>query len=151
MVLCFLFERKRLQENIGQFMMLNKRRRWFHSSHVKLPLVNMSASWFLKSTCLIWFLGSKLILVNNQSNATLWVLGTCLIVGLLPFMIILITASLSSKMCNWDSPWQELAFVTTWSKLDSSSTSRFLFLLGSGVQQVFLRFLSWWLCILHGM
>ena len=29
--------------------------------------------------------GSKLILSNNQSRATLWVLETCLIVGLLPF------------------------------------------------------------------
>ena len=43
------------------------------------------------------FWGSKLILSNNQSRATFWVLETCLIVGLLPFMIILITASLSSK------------------------------------------------------
>ena len=42
-------------------------------------------------------LGSKLILSNNQSRATLWVLETCVNVGLLPFMIILITASLSSK------------------------------------------------------
>ena len=45
-------------------------------------------------------LGSKLILSNNQSRATLWVLETCLIVGLLPFMIILITASLSSNTYN---------------------------------------------------
>ena len=43
------------------------------------------------------FLGSKLTESNNQSNATLWVLDTCLIVGLVPFVIILITASLSSK------------------------------------------------------
>ena len=42
--------------------------------------------------------GSKLILSNNQANATLWVLDTCLIVGLLLLIIILITASLSSKM-----------------------------------------------------
>ena len=39
----------------------------------------------LVSMYLIWILGSKLILSNNQSRATLWVLGTCLIVGLLPF------------------------------------------------------------------
>ena len=38
-----------------------QRRRWFHSSRVKLPLVYMSASWFLVSTYLIWSLGSKLI------------------------------------------------------------------------------------------
>ena len=58
----------------------------------------MSASWFLVSTYLIWILGSKLILSNNQSRATLWVLDTCLIVGLLPLIIILITASLSSNV-----------------------------------------------------
>ena len=46
---------------------------------------------------LIWILGSTLILSNNQSRETLWVLDTCLIVGLLPFIIILITASLSQK------------------------------------------------------
>ena len=45
----------------------------------------MSASWFLVSTYLIWIIGSKLILLNNLSSATLWVLDTCLIVGLLPF------------------------------------------------------------------
>ena len=36
----------------------------------------------------------------KQPRATLWVLDTCLIVGLLPLMIILITASLSSKKCG---------------------------------------------------
>ena len=47
---------------------------------------------------------SKLILSNGQSSATLWVRDTCLIVGLLPLMIILITASLSSeKMHSWAS------------------------------------------------
>ena len=50
---------------------------------------------------LIWILESRLIRSNNQSSATLWVLETCLIVGLLPLLIILITASLSSKMYNW--------------------------------------------------
>ena len=90
-----------------------KRRRWSHSSRVKLPLVDMSASWFLVSTCLIWILGSKLVLSKNQSIATLWILDTCLIVGLLPLMIILITALLSSKMYNWDSLWEEFAFVVT--------------------------------------
>ena len=42
--------------------------------------------------------GTKLILSNNQSNSTLWVLD--IIIGLLPLMIILITASSSSKMYN---------------------------------------------------
>ena len=42
---------------------------------------------------LIWILESRLIRSNNQSSATLWVLETCLTVGLLPLIIILITAS----------------------------------------------------------
>ena len=84
-------------------MMLNKRRRWLHSSRVKLPLANMSASRFLVSTCLIWIWWSKWILSNNQKSAAVWVLDTCLIDGLLPFMTILITASSSSKMYNWAS------------------------------------------------
>ena len=53
---------------------------------------------YLWSTCPqvdSWRLGSKLVVSNNQSNATLWVLDTCLIVVLLAFMIILITTSLS--------------------------------------------------------
>ena len=54
----------------------------------------------LVSTHLTWILGSRLILSNNQSRATLWVLDTCLIVGLRPLMIIIITASLSSEMCS---------------------------------------------------
>ena len=85
----------------------------------------MSASWFLVSTYLIWVLESKLILSNNQSSATLWVLDTCLIVGLLPLIIILMTASLSSKMYNWDSLWDEGAFPGTHFNCDNRSTSRF--------------------------
>ena len=46
---------------------------------------------------------------NNQSRRTLWVLETCLIVGLLlSFIIILITASLSSNTYNkasWRADW----------------------------------------------
>ena len=45
----------------------------------------MSASWCLVSMYLIWILELKLILSNNQSRATLWVLDTCLIAGLRPF------------------------------------------------------------------
>ena len=40
---------------------------------------------FWVSTYLNWILGSKLIRSNNLSRATLWVLETCIIVGLLPF------------------------------------------------------------------
>ena len=68
----------------------------------------MSASWFLVSMYLIWILMSRLIRSNNQSSATLCVLETCFIVGLLPLMIILITASLSSNTYNkasWREDW----------------------------------------------
>ena len=49
------------------------------------PLANLSAIWFLVSTYLISIAESNLILSNHQSSATLWVLDTCLIVGLVPF------------------------------------------------------------------
>ena len=68
----------------------------------------MSASWFLVSMYLIWILESKLIRSNDQSSATLWVLETYLIVGLLPFKVIFITASLSSNTYNkasWCENW----------------------------------------------
>ena len=60
------------------------------------------------------FFKSRLVLLNKQSKATRWVLETCLIVGLGPFIIILITAWLSSKTYNialepecvpLDGPW----------------------------------------------
>ena len=86
---------------------------------------------FLLSVCLrvvfscqcIWFgfLVSKLILSNNQSRATLWVLKTCLIVGLLPFMIILITASLYSNTYNKAFWREELTFEEIKSTLSRSS------------------------------
>ena len=70
-----------------------------------IPLITCEISF--QSTCLrvgVWcqcngflILGSKFILSNNQSRATLSVRETCLIVGLRPLIQILITASLSSK------------------------------------------------------
>ena len=42
----------------------------------------------------------KIIPVKQPIQATLWVLDTCLIVGLRPLIIILITASSSSKTYN---------------------------------------------------
>ena len=66
-------------------------------------------------------LGVKLILSNNHSRATLWVLETCLIVGLLPFMVILITASLSSKIYNKASLREESTFEEIKSTLPKSS------------------------------
>ena len=61
-----------------------------------VPLITreMSAIWCLVSMYLIWIWGSKLIRTNSQSRATLRVLDTCLIVGLLPLIIILITSEL---------------------------------------------------------
>ena len=64
--------------------------------------------------------GSKLILSNNQSRATLWVLETCLIVGHLPFVIILITASLSSNTYDKASWWEEAMFEGIISTLSKS-------------------------------
>ena len=37
----------------------------------EIPLVKMSASWFLVSMYLIWILESRLIRSNNQSSAAL--------------------------------------------------------------------------------
>ena len=76
-----------------------------------------------QSTYLVWILLSKLILSNNQSNETLCVLDTCLIAGFFPWLSFLITASLCSKMYNWDSPWQECAFEVTYSSVTNSSIS----------------------------
>ena len=72
----------------------------------------------------------------TKPRATLCVLETCLIVGLLSLMIILITASLSSRMYNWDSLWEECAFVVTWSTCDTWSTSRFPFCFGLEVRSL---------------
>ena len=106
--------------------MLNKKRRRFHSSRVKLPFANMSASWCLVSTYLIWVLGPSWFFQKNPSSATLWVRDTSLVVGLLPFMmIILITASLRSEVYHWASKRGVFAFVITWSALNISRSFRF--------------------------
>ena len=93
----------------------DKRRRWFHSPRVKQPFVIISSSWFLVSTHLIWISGSKLMMSNIQSSATLWVRDTCLIVGLRLVISILmifggffgwvsILQIIVSKMnCGWES------------------------------------------------
>ena len=147
MALRFLFERKKwLHESIERLMIFNKRRRWSFSSRVKLLWVTMSASWLLVSAFLIWILEFNLILTFGVSIFDLdlgiqfdsvkqtikrnWVLDTCLTVGLLPLMIILITVLVSSNMYNWDPPWEECAFIVTWSTCDNWSTSRFSMCLG---------------------
>ena len=103
-----------------KLLMLNKHKRWRYSSRVKFPLVNMSASFFLVSMYLILILGSKLILSNNQT------LDTCLIVGLL-LMIILITASLSSKIFNKVSLREDCMFEEIKSTLSRSSIFPWIF------------------------
>ena len=52
---------------------------------------------------------SKLIRSNNQSRATLWVLETCLIVGVLPFIIILTTAFVVAKRYTTKLPYEKKA------------------------------------------
>ena len=89
-----------------------------------ISLSQYVASWFLVSMYLIRNLGSKLILSNHQSRATLWVVETCLIVGLLPFMIILITASLSSNTYIKASWREELTFEGIKSTLHKSLITR---------------------------
>ena len=66
--ICQLFL-KWLQEQTEKFIMLNKRRRWFHLSRVKLPLVNKFANWILVSTYLIWIFGSKSTLSHCRTSA----------------------------------------------------------------------------------
>ena len=117
LIFCVVFDITSEQSVELKWLMFNKHKRWFHSSLVKFVLVRMSASWFLVSMYLIWILESKLILSSDQSRATLWVLETCLIVGLLPLMIILITPSLSSNTYNKASWCEDWMFEGTQSML----------------------------------
>ena len=43
-----------------KWLILNKHKRWFHSSRVKFPLVNMSATCFMVSMYLIWIFGVQI-------------------------------------------------------------------------------------------
>ena len=74
----------------------------WHLSQENEPWFRTSEICFVVLTWLIRVPGSKLIRSNNQSKSTRWVLETCLEVGLR--MVILITASLSTKM-NRDARW----------------------------------------------
>ena len=65
--------------------------------------------------------GVQINSIKQPSSATLWVRETCLIVGLLPIMIILITASLSSNAYNLASLREEFTFEETKSTLFRSS------------------------------
>ena len=81
-----------------KWLMLNKHKdgSTHHVWTCSLPVCLRVGSWCRR----IWFgfLGPGWFCQINPSSATLWVRDTCLIVWLLPLMIILITASLSSKM-----------------------------------------------------
>ena len=65
-----------------------------------IPFVTCEIT-FGQNICELMFgVNVSIILSNKQSKATLWVLDTCLIVELRPLIIILITASVSSKTYN---------------------------------------------------
>ena len=64
--------------------------------------------------------GVQIASIKWQTRATLWVLETCLIVGLLPFKIILITASLSSNTYNTASWWEDWTLEGRKSTLSNS-------------------------------
>ena len=55
-ILCAFFWYQ-FRTNCRTEILLDKYKRWFHSSRVKFPLVNMSASWLLVSVYLYWFWG----------------------------------------------------------------------------------------------
>ena len=103
-----------------KLIVLNKRRKWFHSSQVKFPLIDKSASWFLVSTNLIWIFGYKLILSNNQSRATLCIRDMCLIIGLRSLMIIQIHCLIVLKNVQHGFEVRRFAVWTTRSTLDNS-------------------------------
>ena len=124
-----LIELKFLVQQVElKWLILNTWIRLFHSSRLKFPLVNMSASWCLVSKR-IWILGSKWILSNNQSRAAVWARETCLIVGLRLLIIILITASLS-KTYNIALGSECVVFGGMWSMFVGMSL---VFLIGMGL------------------
>ena len=82
----------------------------------------MSASWFSVSTYLIWIWGPNWLC---QTTNLTQLCGFC-IVGLLPFTIILNTASFFSKindLCLWHVPVlsvMDVGYQTTWASVSSS-------------------------------
>ena len=87
--------------------MWNKHKRWFHSSRVKFPVCVLVLGVHVFDSGLgvqNWFYQTT----DQEQLCGFW--KTCLIVGLLLFMIILITASLSSKMYNKASLREEFTF-----------------------------------------
>ena len=80
-----------------KWLMINKHKRWFHSSRVKFPWVNISASWFLVSVYLIWIIGPHWFdrTTNQEQLCESW--KHVSLSGFFCLMIILITASFLHK------------------------------------------------------
>ena len=57
-----------------KWLILNKVNKWFHSSRVKFPLVNVSARWFSVSMYLIWILESRSFdqITNQEQLCGFW-------------------------------------------------------------------------------
>ena len=83
-----------------KWLMLNKHKKMIPFITCEIPLCQDVCELVFGVDVFDLDFGVRLIRSNNQSRATLWVLDTCLSVGLLPFIIILITASLSSNTYN---------------------------------------------------
>ena len=141
---CVLFDTTSRQLVELKWLMLNKHKRWFHSSCMNFHFVNMSASWFLVSVYLIWILVSQWFdRTTNQSRATLWVRETCLIVGLLPFHNHFnYSASLSSNTYNKASWCEDWTFEGTEPTLISTLIFPWDFWLLVSDQQVALFYLK---------
>ena len=83
------------------------------------------------------YLGSNVILSNRQSSLTLWKRDTCLIVAFRTLVIILITASLTSKTWSKISTLKDFTFSTTWFTLNKTKCRISFFFLS------LIRFYTW--------
>ena len=79
-----------------KWLKLNKHSKWFHK-RVIFPWLGFQQVGFLVLMCWIW--SSRLIRLNNQWSATCWSWKN-IIVGLLPYKIILINASLTPSIAD---------------------------------------------------
>ena len=108
---CVLFDIAWEQLGGLKRLMLNRHRRWFHSSRVKFPLFRMYACWVLVSTHMIWILGpSWFCRTTNQAQ----LFGFWKHVSLLDF-------------CLWWPSWSQLGCLqrcTTYLPYDKNSRLR---------------------------
>ena len=92
-----------------KWLMLHKRRKWFHSWRVKFPLVSMSASWFLVSMYLIWIFGVQIDSIEHPIKRNSVGLGKMSHCGTPPLITIILTiASFSSftyHRASWFEDW----------------------------------------------